>query len=62
MFINSVTQVVVLFFANIYTNNTYMFSCMVREYKSVPLQAWCGPEVSRKLRFPYFMTTAQEGG
>jgi len=26
--------------------------------KSVPLQAWCGPEVSRKLRFPNFMTTA----
>ena len=30
--------------------------------KSVPLQAWCGPEVSRKLRFPDFMTTAQDGG
>ena len=27
--------------------------------KSVPLQAWSGPEVSRKLRFPDFMTTAQ---
>ena len=31
-------------------------------YKAVPLQAWSGPEVSRKLRFPYFMTTAQGGG
>ena len=30
--------------------------------KSVPLQAWSGPEGSRKLRFPGFMTTAQEGG
>ena len=30
--------------------------------KSVPLQAWSGPEGSRKLRFPDFMTTAQEGG
>jgi hypothetical protein len=28
----------------------------------VPLQAWCGPEGSRKLRFPDFMTTAQDGG
>jgi hypothetical protein len=28
----------------------------------VPLQAWSGPEGSRKLRFPDFMTTAQEGG
>ena len=30
--------------------------------KAVPLQAWTGPEGSRKLRFPDFMTTAQEGG
>ena len=26
--------------------------------KAVPLQAWSGPEGSRKLRFPDFMTTA----
>ena len=30
--------------------------------KTVPLQAWSGPEGSRKLRFPDFMTTAQGGG
>jgi len=30
--------------------------------KAVPLQAWSGPEASRKLRFPGFMTTAQDGG
>ena len=30
--------------------------------KTVPLQAWGGPEGSRKLRFPDFMTTAQDGG
>ena len=30
--------------------------------KSVPLQAWSGPEGSRKLSFPDFMTTAQEFG
>jgi hypothetical protein len=30
--------------------------------KAVQLQAWSGPEVSRKLRFPDFMTTAQDGG
>jgi hypothetical protein len=29
--------------------------------KAVPLQAWSGPESSRKLRFPDFMTTAQTG-
>jgi len=30
--------------------------------KAVPLQAWTGPEGSRKLRFPDFITTAQDGG
>jgi len=30
--------------------------------KSVLLQAWSGPEGSRKLRFPDFVTTAQDGG
>ena len=30
--------------------------------KSVPLQVWSGPEGSRKLRFPDFMTTSQDGG
>ena len=30
--------------------------------KAVPLQAWTGPEGSRKLRFPDFVTTAQNGG
>jgi len=28
------------------------------EGKAVPLQAWSGPEGTRKLRFPDFMTTA----
>jgi len=30
--------------------------------KAVPLQAWTDPEGSRKLRFPDFVTTAQNGG
>ena len=30
--------------------------------KPVPLHAWTGPERSRKLSFPDFMTTAQDGG
>jgi len=39
-----------------------------REYRSefggkaVPLQAWTDPDGSRKLRFPDFVTTAQDGG
>jgi len=30
--------------------------------KAVPLQAWSGPEGSRKLRFSDYMTTVQDGG
>jgi len=30
--------------------------------KAVPLQARTGPEGSGKLRFPDFVTTAQDGG
>jgi hypothetical protein len=30
--------------------------------KVIPLQARCGPEGSTNLRFPNFMTTAQDGG
>jgi len=30
--------------------------------KAVPLQALTGPEGSRKLGFPDFVTTAQDGG
>ena len=30
--------------------------------KAVPLQAWIGPEGSRKLRFADYVTMAQDGG
>ena len=33
-----------------------------KEGKAVPLQAWTGPEGFNKLRFPDFVTTAQDGG
>jgi hypothetical protein len=29
--------------------------------KAVPLQVWSGPEGSRKLRFPNFLTVVQDG-
>ena len=41
------------------TNFSHLF---IVKGKSVPLQAWSGPEGSRKLRFPDYMTTAQDGG
>ena len=48
---------------NNYTRNSLLYrqhKCKIKG-KSVPLQAWSGPEGSRKLRFPDFMTTAQDG-
>jgi len=30
--------------------------------KAVPLKSWSGPEDSRKLRFPEYTKTAQDGG
>ena len=40
---------------------TSTFSCWFKG-KAVPLQAWSGPEGFRNLRFPDFMTKAQDGG
>ena len=40
----------------------FLSGLTVGKGKAVPLQAWSGPKGSRKLRFPDFMTTAQDGG
>jgi len=39
-------------------------ACIVNECrgKAVPLEAWSGPEGSRKLRFPDFKTMTQNSG
>ena len=43
------------------SNKTKLHS-LSKKGKAVPLQAWSGPEGSRKLRFPDFMTMARDGG
>jgi len=43
-------------------HNIFNLSGPVKKGKAVPLQAWSGPEGSRKLRFPDFVTAAQDGG
>ena len=43
------------------SNKIFEFHKLIKT-KAVPLQAWSGPEGSRKLRFPDFVTTAQDGG
>jgi len=43
----------------VYMGTLHLVTC---KDKAVPLQARSGPEGSRKLKFPDFMTTAQDGG
>ena len=43
------------------TNFTIVLTCKDKG-KAVPFQARSGPEGSRKLRFPDYMTTAWDGG
>ena len=38
-----------------------IFIHMKLKGRAVPLQAWTGPEGTRKLRFSDFVTTAQDG-
>jgi len=46
-----------------YTHTSEIVHVKVRsKSKSVSLQAWSGPGGTRKLRFPDYMTTAQDGG
>jgi len=45
-----------------YSEGSFIFACVIIEGKAVALKVWSGPEGSRKLRFPDFVTTAQDGG
>jgi len=45
----------------VHNNSVFRDKCKVKG-KEVPLQAWSGPECSRKLRFLDNMATAQDGG
>jgi len=40
----------------------HLHTDILKKGKAVSLQAWNDPEGSRNLRFPDFMTTAQDGG
>ena len=42
--------------------NLVEVNIIINKGKAVPLQAWTGLEVSRKLRLPDFVTKAQDGG
>ena len=62
----TLSDVVVLVFLFNSVTHVSLLLCLciliVCKGKAVPLQAWSGPEGSRKLRFPNFVTTAQDGG
>ena len=49
-------------FVNSVSPEIHFLSDVKAKGKSVPLQAWTGPEGSRKLGLPDFVTTAQEDG
>ena len=51
---NEITREVISFNVSEYTD--------ICKGKAVPLQAWSDPECFRKLRFPDYMTVAQNGG
>ena len=38
------------------------YGLIKQKKKAVPLRAWTGPECSRKLRLPDFVTPIQDGG
>ena len=44
------------------TQSIHKDKVAVSDSKAVPLQAWSGPDGSRKLRFPDFVTMVQDGG
>jgi len=46
----------------VYSHVGYYYVMLIGDCKAIQLQAWTGPVGSRKLRFPDFMTTAQDGG
>ena len=48
--------------SNPFAVKDFLFQINNVKCKAFPLQARRGPEVSRKLRFPDFVTTAQAGG
>ena len=44
------------------TSSFKYYVLVKKKGKAVPLQAWTGPDGSRKFRFPDFVTTAQDDG
>jgi len=44
------------------THKTGLPAALIHKGKAVHLEAWSGPEGSRKLSFPDIMKTAQDGG
>ena len=59
---NSVDDTYMFVFGCIYIYVCVYMFIYKSKGKTVPLQAWGGPEGFRKLRLPDFMTTTQDGG
>jgi len=59
---NKVQKVSHKFTRNVCVKRTKVALIAYKNGKAAPLQAWSDPEGSRKLMFPDFMTTTQDGG
>jgi hypothetical protein len=57
----SITEYSLLFHFGIFRYISAHFGTILR-VKAFPLQTWSDPEGSRKLRFPDYMITVQDGG
>jgi len=52
----------IMYFMVMFVHSHYPCTMGKGKGKAVPLRVWSVPEGSRMLRFPEFMTTAQDGG
>jgi len=57
-----VTKILITFLRILINTEYREIQCIFKIIIAVPLQAWSGPEGSRNLKFPDYMTTAQDGG
>ena len=62
IWVKSWSCTIMYYMLNFFFNQSLHLTQTIKKGKAVPLQAWSGPEGSRKLRFPDFTTTAQDGG
>jgi len=62
LYVLRLTQLCNILLLFYYCQAEYLYNFILLKGKTVHLKVWSGPEGSRKLRFPDFVTTTQDGG